>query len=547
MGTRNKILRRFSGVNEINAGTSEYMNANFDDILRRRRKTLRTRAFADNQVVREDTIPLSKDTSIISGIDGKPAPGRRQSNNGSLNPSAPLVVERDDFIQGWSDNPFYFSVDPWVSSPIMSDTKDGIYVGTLSGDKVEYKEGEIRIGVSVSTSYPTPVVVIIKGKKAHVFKQTQLTEQVNRTFSAGDIENDQQFRSYAHNIMMQAHGDDYSEKETNKVVDGILRDHKRGNNYGELIGILKKSLAGDRRFSDEDGGSSSPIVPQDQMQQMQQMQDQAGPQGPVQPDMMGGDPQQQGMPEEMSPDQMPQPSPYNFAFNVVNNVPSMDTLIGTLAYAPAICNLYQIFSSDYTDHLVLKEFYDKLPEQVYKLASVYLKDNPQARFESIVNPEGMDPQNYLSNLLELCSSVKATQENSMYGSIIDEIATDIQGTIFKLQRVSEGKKLFSIKTFSDQSLMKEISSSAEEAAVQKFNNGEQPIPDEHFKTSREVRVYVRNKSRNIFDFKQLLEDLMGAGEKSVQSGMKEYLKIGIKGSGSNNNNQNQNQKSGDNK
>lgn len=521
-------MHTFSGVNEINVGTNDYINANFDEILRRRRKTLRTKSFADNQ---QDTLPVSKDPSVISDIDGRPAPGKRQTINGVINPSSPLVVERDDFIQGWSDNPFYFSVDPWVSSPIMSDVQDGIYVGTLSGDRIEYKDGEIRIGVSVSTSYPTPVVVIIKGKKAHVFKQTQLTEQVNRTFSAGDIENDQQFRSYAHNIMMQAHGENYSEEKTNKVVDGILRDHKKGRNYGELVGILKKSLGSkNKSFSDEDGGSTAPIVPQDQMMQQQ------GPAQVQQPQQM--DPQQMVPQEGESPvdgrDIQPQPSPYNFAFNVVNQIPSMGTLIGTLAYAPSICHLYLIFSRDYTDHLVLREFSDKLPDLVYKLASVYLKDNEQARFESIVNPEGMDPQNYLSNLLELCSSVKATQDNSMYSSLIDEIATEIQGTLFKLQRLSEGKKLFSIKMFSDSSVLRELSEGVENAAVQKFNNGEQPIPDEHFNNKREVITYVRNKSRNIFDFKQLLEDILGAGEKSVQSGMKEYIKIGIKGKSNSN-------------
>lgn len=510
--------RKFTGINDVSASSqaNEYFNADFDSLKgegEKKKPRFRVKSYSD-----EGEIPVSKDDSIISDINGRKV-------NPSM-PGDPTVVERNDFVQGWGNNPFYFSIDPYVSAPLLTKVQDGIYVGTLAGNRLEYKDQSILLGVTVTTSYPTPVIAIVKGDKVHIFKQTQFTDKVTKTFSENKITNEQEFREYAHNLMQNAHGEDYSPEVTDRVVDGLLKDHRTTRNYGELVGRLQESLGEDKRYSSE--GSNAPIVPPNQMPPPGAMppppQD---PMGPPPPGM--GDPSMQQPPMGMDPnmavgqpgDEMgPPPNPYNFGFNVVNAVPSMETLIGSLAYAPSICHLYHIFSTDYTDHLVLKEFYDKLPDLVDKLAEVYVKDNEMARFDSIVNPEGMDPINYLSNLYELCGTVKATQENSTYTTVIDEIAVEISNTLYKLQRMSEGKKVFSIKSFSDSKLMDQISGQIEEAAVQKFNNGEQPIPDEHFKNKREVIAYVKNKSRNPFDFRQLLDDLLGIGESHVKSGIK---------------------------
>lgn len=506
--------RKFTGINDLSATSqaNEYFNADFDSLKGDGKKKLRFRVkrYSD-----EDNIPVSKDDSIISDING------RKVNK--LSTVEPTMVERNDFVQGWGNSPFYFSIDPYVSAPLLTKVQDGIYVGTLAGNRLEYKDQSILLGVTVTTAYPTPVIAIVKGDKVHIFKQTQFTDKVTKTFSNNKIHNEQEFRDYAHNLMQNAHGEDYSPEVTDRVVDGLLRDHRTTRNYGELVGRLQESLGEDKRYSSE--GSNDPIVPPSQMPP-------PGSIPPPPPEMV--DPSMQQPPMGMDPNMavgqpgddmsgLP-PNPYNFGFNVVNAVPSMETLIGSLAYAPSICHLYHIFSTDYTDHLVLKEFYDKLPDLVDKLAEVYIKDNETARFDSIVNPEGMDPINYLSNLYELCGTVKATQENSTYTTVIDEIAVEISNTLYKLQRMSDGKKVFSIKSFSDSKLMDQISGQIEEAAVQKFNNGEQPIPDEHFKNKREVVAYVKNRSRNPFDFKQLLDDLLGIGESHVKSGIKTATK-----------------------
>lgn len=57
---------------------------------------------------------------------------------------------------------------------------------------------------------------------------------INKAFS---INSDEDFRNYAHNLMKNAHGDEYSEDTTNKVVDDLIKNNPAAD-YGELIGRL---------------------------------------------------------------------------------------------------------------------------------------------------------------------------------------------------------------------------------------------------------------------------------------------------------------------
>lgn len=58
-----------------------------------------------------------------------------------------------------------------------------------------------------------------------------------RLFSDNKISSDEEFRDYAHNVMEQAHKDNYSEEVTNKVVDDLLKNNPDAD-YGELVGRL---------------------------------------------------------------------------------------------------------------------------------------------------------------------------------------------------------------------------------------------------------------------------------------------------------------------
>lgn len=61
-----------------------------------------------------------------------------------------------------------------------------------------------------------------------------------------EITSDDEFRSYAHNLMKNAHGDNYSEEVTDKVVNDLLDSEY--DNFGELIGRLTSGL-GSKTFA----------------------------------------------------------------------------------------------------------------------------------------------------------------------------------------------------------------------------------------------------------------------------------------------------------
>lgn len=58
-----------------------------------------------------------------------------------------------------------------------------------------------------------------------------------RLFSDNKISSDGEFRDYAHNVMKQAHKDNYSKEITDKVVDDLLKNNPDAD-YGELVGRL---------------------------------------------------------------------------------------------------------------------------------------------------------------------------------------------------------------------------------------------------------------------------------------------------------------------
>lgn len=64
--------------------------------------------------------------------------------------------------------------------------------------------------------------------------------EFSKTKRFSEITSDEAFRKYAHAVMENAHGDNYSEEITNKVVDDLLATPHES--YGELIGRLTSGL-----------------------------------------------------------------------------------------------------------------------------------------------------------------------------------------------------------------------------------------------------------------------------------------------------------------
>jgi hypothetical protein len=54
-----------------------------------------------------------------------------------------------------------------------------------------------------------------------------------------DIKSDDEFREYVNTILKQQHPDDFDEAKAKEVADGLLAK-KKGDDYGALVGMLKK-------------------------------------------------------------------------------------------------------------------------------------------------------------------------------------------------------------------------------------------------------------------------------------------------------------------
>lgn len=193
-------------------------------------------------------ITISRDNSIIRT---KKSGSRLDDPNDNPTPSMPNKMS--NLALEWNKSAaFHLAVEPWLTSNLLSDTDDGLYLGHIKGDKIDTGEKVITLMVSIKVDYPEAVLVLIKNKKAFVFKQSMLMRSSgSKIFSNvlfSEIKSEEQFRDYAHNLMANAHKGNYDSRRTDKVASGILSTSK---SYGEAVGRLKSSIKKSKSYSED--------------------------------------------------------------------------------------------------------------------------------------------------------------------------------------------------------------------------------------------------------------------------------------------------------
>lgn len=555
-------------------------------------KRTKSYAMADGRFVGTQhiapSVKISDDNSII----------RNTSNGGTLKavgtkPSGGTSVTSD------TKRPFNLSVDPWIVSPLMSDTNEGIYVGKLLGDKITSGNSQLMLSIKLNKELPEDVVVFVRDGKAYIFKIAQLgykAQQTTHTFSDGgkcpstgciekdsegnwrvisnktgaywpqkyksedtakkalagyhaskgfsEITNDEQFRSWVHNTMKNAHKDKYDEAKTDKVVDGLLEKHQ-GADYGELIGRVKSSLK-TKHFADP-ADPSQPSQPSQGAQPAQQ----STPGGDVnnQPtDPSGaptGDPNQQGAGAAPMPNPNINPSKdeakeagYSFEYTVSSQVEyTMEQVIGNILFSITFMHLFHLCTTNYIYHKSIDDYYKKMPDLIDKLAEAFLASTDTATFKLSIVPSSGNPIEYLEKLKEYLNRYideKAQDDRfKQFASYFDPIMELINSTIYPMKRLKEGKKTFSISTniYSKNSWrgafkinkggVDQIRDSLTDIILSSRKRpGKNPFPDVKSSNGREVRQYVQDHTTDEESTVDFIKTVMNALAVGVKGGMK---------------------------
>lgn len=316
------------------------------------------------------SITISKDNTILRSKDS--SNGTSQAGS-TQNPS---MTKLD-----WnSERAFHLAVEPWVTSPLMSDTGDGIYIGSIKNQKIDTGKTVINLMISVPVDYPESVVVLVKNRKAFIFKQSQLTATTGSRIFSGKCPDSgcvQQKDNGSWGIISNTTGEfwkpDYKSKES---AENALKAYHANKSFSELP-----------------GGTN-----------------------------------------------------YIFNINPIEPKFEMQVLVGTLIMSVAFGHLFHLCTDDYPVHIALNDYYHKMPDIADDLAEAYLEQTKAANFQVCIVPTSMCPVAYFEKLLEYVSKYQDTQlkNEPSYSSLVDEAIKLIKSTLYKIKRLSNKKKVFSI-------------------------------------------------------------------------------------------------------
>lgn len=509
----------------------------------------------------QPTIRISNDNSIIRNATDKSS-AELNSNSMDYRSKATSVIYDPK-------KPFNLSIEPWVVSPLMSDTAEGIYVGKLLGDKITSGIANLMLSVKLNKQTPEDVVVFVRDGKAYVFTIAQLAHQsvirsavfsdkcpadgcvqpdgdkwmiisnktgapwkpryetkekaenalkayhANRHFSdtldldPTKIENDKEFRDYAHNLMKKAHKDNYSKEKTDKVVDDLLAKHE-GKDYGELIGRLRSGL-GTKSFADpvDPNSPANParpsmgVTPTSFVSPGGQVAN--VPQSPDPAQAQPGDPSQP----------VPQVNPtvtvsgtdvdpgYSFQYTVSTaSENTMDYVIGNLIYSISFVHLFHLCTREDVVHRALDKYYKEMPKKVDELAEAYLQGVSTATFKLSVVPTSGDPVEYLQQLKEFLQSYiqdkEAEPQFKEFNTYFDEIMKLINSTLYPMKRLKEGKKAFSlseeVQVYSNSQLDDLRDTIIESAKAYEKNSNKRAFPEIPRGDGRKMKQYVKDRT-----------------------------------------------------
>jgi hypothetical protein len=324
-------------------------------------------------------LPIKDDSSIIKS---SAANGKLFNNNGSVEESQPNRVRTLNL--DWDNkNPFHLGVEPWITSPVVSDTDDGIYVGTLSGETFKSKSGDITLGIKLSNDFPETVLGLVKGKKIYLFKSTQLLNATAvKSFSDVPCDNcTVELKSNGKFGIRSANGKFWSnEFDSKDEAVKALNLHRYNVSFADTDDVVE-------------GYSFDPI------------------------------------PKSIETDR-----PFE-----------LSELIGTVVMSVAYAHLYHLCTSSYAEHKALEDYYKEMPEVIDELAEHYLANVPKANFTARLVPD-KNPIVYFESLSKEINKVIDSQNSKVYTSNLESVRDQVSNLLYKLKRLDNGIRSYSISS-----------------------------------------------------------------------------------------------------
>lgn len=442
----------------------------------------KTRSFS----IGDNLITVDKDPAILKNEDKNPG---LQS---ALNASKP----KDTIVNFDNGQPFFMSVEPFITAQVMSDTADGIYVGTIKGSEISAGSKIINMMVKLNEEYPYSVVAIIKGKKIYVWKAEDLVrkdaakvfsivdeynkskedtqksvedavkeieKEMSMTFSKDEKEiinkakekskKDGKVRwialDYDNSVSVidRPGYEDYDVRKPYMTIypDGTAKRgyyDREGKAYSEIDSKSYSDVKDDKSFIKACHDMAKSIL-KDKYDEKVTQDTAEG----ILRDKDGSYDKKLGIYKNgLRSFSAPQPTEYGFILDKDNLSYDMDHVIGTLLMSVSYAHLYHLIKSSIATHLALDEYYHKMPESVDRLAEAYLAETNVAKFACCVVPTNDDPVDYLTdirNYLIEYPKQTAGELKSNFQSLLDDAINIIEGTLYKLKRLQSGMKSFS--------------------------------------------------------------------------------------------------------
>lgn len=294
-----------------------------------------------------------------------------------------------DITINWKDgNPFYLEKTPFLKSPIKGDAVDGIHIGQLTAHV--FSAGDIRfeLEVGVRQTQPIECIAVIRNKTAYLFKPTELplTPSVASFGECPESGCIYQNKDGDWKIISNKTGKDWPQNYKSKDnAEAALDAYHANKGFADNGTVVTKAFKG-FGFNDiiDDG---------------------------------------------------------NYEINY-------GTLIGTLTSSHSYAHLFHYISfHEYPAHMALEDYYESIGDLTDSLAEHILAFAEVEEFKNVVFPKTC-PIDYMKRLLGFCIKAKDAlfdaDSKSGYQSQMDDITNEISECLYRLIRLSNGHKHFSI-------------------------------------------------------------------------------------------------------